>query len=224
MKKSSCLILLLWAVVFPVASRAQSQSPLFRAVAFYSTDTEGDHVLFAQDALKFFSSLANKDNFIFDSTTDWQNLNANYLRNYQLVLWLNGSPTDPEQRSAFERYMRSGGAWLGFHASGYNDKDTHWPWYVDFLGGAVFYANSWPPLPAQLVWMTAHIQPLTPCPISTSLLRTSGISGSPVRASTRMSACFSRLIAATTRWDSKIFSRPAISPSHGPTANSKWSI
>ena len=77
MKTSPCLILLLLAAVFPVVSRAQT--PLFRAVAFYSTDTEGDHVLFAQDALKFFSSLANKDNFIFDSTTDWRNLNANYL-------------------------------------------------------------------------------------------------------------------------------------------------
>ena len=47
--------------------------------------------------------------------------------------------------------MEAGGAWLGFHAAGYNDKDTTWPWYVDFLGGAVFHINSWPPLPAKLV-------------------------------------------------------------------------
>ena len=25
-----------------------------------------------------------------------------------------------------------------------------WPWFVDFLGGAVFYSNNWPPLPAKL--------------------------------------------------------------------------
>jgi len=149
MTKSFATLLLLLALVFPAVIFAQS--PQFRAVAFYSTDTETDHVLFAQDALKFFGSLAQKDNFVFDSTTDWRNLNETYLKNYQLVLWLNGSPSDPAQRRAFENYMRSGGAWLGFHAAGYNDKDTGWPWYVDFLGGAVFYTNSWPPLPAKLL-------------------------------------------------------------------------
>lgn len=38
---------------------------------------------------------------------------------------------------------------MGFHAAGYNDESTHWPWFVQFLG-AVFYGNSWPPLPAKL--------------------------------------------------------------------------
>lgn len=47
--------------------------------------------------------------------------------------------------------MEMGGAWLGFHAAGYNDKDTNWPWFVDSLGGAVFHINSGPPLPAKLV-------------------------------------------------------------------------
>ena len=32
--------------------------------------------------------------------------------------------------------MEAGGAWMGFHAAGYNDKDTGWLWFVDFLGGA----------------------------------------------------------------------------------------
>jgi type 1 glutamine amidotransferase len=68
-----------------------------------------------------------------------------------VVLWLNEFPHTGEQRRAFERYMEHGGAWLGFHVSAYNDKDTHWPWFVDFLGGAVFYNNSWPPLPAKLI-------------------------------------------------------------------------
>lgn len=50
----------------------------------------------------------------------------------------------------FEHYMENGGGWIGFHVAGYNDKDTHWAWLVDFLGGAVFYGNNWPPLPAKL--------------------------------------------------------------------------
>ena len=40
---------------------------------------------------------------------------------------------------------------MGFHVAGYNDKTTNWPWFVNFLGGAVFYKNNWPPLPAKLI-------------------------------------------------------------------------
>ncbi len=83
--------------------------------------------------------------------------------------------------------MQRGGAWLGFHAAGYNDKDTNWPWFVDFLGGAVFHINSWPPLPARLV-----IDDPSPPGRSrnsrrtSNLPRMSGMSGSRARGSTRM--------------------------------------
>lgn len=132
-------------------SAASDQEPRFHVLAFYSADVEFDHVQFAEDALKFFAAIAPKDNFSFDTTTQWEKLNDADLSGYQLVVWLNGSPANPEQRRAFERYVEKGGAWMGFHAAGYNDKDTNWPWYVDFLGGAVFHINSWPPLPAKLV-------------------------------------------------------------------------
>jgi type 1 glutamine amidotransferase len=46
--------------------------------------------------------------------------------------------------------MERGGGWLGFHIASYNDSDTQWPWFVRFLGGAVFYGNNWPPLPAEV--------------------------------------------------------------------------
>ena len=122
----------------------------FKALAFYSDKTEGDHVQFAQDAVKFLTELAAREHFTLETTTRWEDLNDERLKTCQLVIWLNESPTKAEQRSAFERYIKQGGAWLGFHAAGYNDKDTNWPWFVDFLGGVVFYINSWPPLPAQL--------------------------------------------------------------------------
>jgi YVTN family beta-propeller protein len=150
-------IAVLLSVLSVTACLAQSPnlpsppSTQFHVVAFYSSTTEPDHVQFAEGALKFFTALAARSNFTFDSTTDWANLNPSYLKNYQVVLWLNESPTDPGQRLAFQHYIEGGGAWLGFHAAGYNDKDTNWPWYVDFLGGAVFHINSWPPLPARLL-------------------------------------------------------------------------
>ncbi len=147
----------LFSIVAISTGTAQSPQPesggkaQFNVLAFYSPNAEPDHVQFAEGALKFFSALASKDNFIFDSTSDWANLNDSYLKKYQLILWLNESPNTAEERLAFQHYMENGGAWLGFHSSGYNDKDTNWPWFVEFLGGAVFEINSWPPLPARLV-------------------------------------------------------------------------
>lgn len=136
-------------ITFPGALNAQQ--PHFRVLAFYSPSVEFDHVQFAESALTFFDALAAKDHFTFESTTRWGDLNSENLKKYQLVIWLTDSPTNSEQRQAFQQYMDAGGAWLGFHAAGYNDKDTNWQWYVDFLGGAVFDMNSWPPLPAKLV-------------------------------------------------------------------------
>jgi len=129
---------------------ALAQPTRFKALAFYSETTEPDHVQFARDAVKFLRACAGREQFIVDATTKWEDLNDEQLKSYQLVNWLNGSPATAEQRSVFERYMQHGGAWLGFHAAAYNDQDTNWPWFVDFLGGAVFYSNSWPPLPARL--------------------------------------------------------------------------
>ena len=126
-------------------------APRARVLAFYATNVESDHVEFANQALQFFSGQARQHHFQFDSTTRWEDLNAQNLARYQVVLWLNDSPHTATTRDAFERYMTGGGAWLGFHVTGYNDKDTHWPWFVNFLGGAVFYSNNWPPLPAKLV-------------------------------------------------------------------------
>jgi uncharacterized protein len=150
MKSYSVLLLLLLAVLCS-AIPSGAQQTRFKVLAFYSTDVEPDHVQFAEAALKFFAARAASDNFIFDSTTDWEHMNDTYLKAYQVVVWLNNSPTKEEQRRSFQRYMENGGAWLGFHFSGYNDKDTNWPWFVDFLGGAVFHINSWPPLPAKLI-------------------------------------------------------------------------
>jgi uncharacterized protein len=129
---------------------ALAQQIRFKVLAFYSESTEPDHVQFARDAVEFLSTCAAKEHFTIDATTRWDDLNDKRLKDYQLVIWLNELPATAEQRSAFERYIQHGGAWLGFHAAGYNDQHTNWPWFVDFIGGAVFYINSWPPLPAQL--------------------------------------------------------------------------
>ncbi len=145
------LLLFLLMAIFFASLHTSAQQTRFRVLAFYSENTEPDHVQFAQQAVTFLRERAASEHFTFEATTQWQDLNDERLKNCQLVIWLNASPTKAEQRNAFERYMQHGGAWLGFHAAAYNDKDTDWPWFVDFLGGTVFHTNSWPPLPARLM-------------------------------------------------------------------------
>ncbi|MGC3943704.1 MAG: ThuA domain-containing protein [Chryseolinea sp.] len=130
---------------------ANAQSPRFKVAAFYSTKGEMDHVDFAKDGLYFFDLIAGQQHFTFDATTDWTNLNDDYLANYDVVIWLNDFPQTDEQRQAFERFIARGGAWLGCHVSAFNLPDSKWKWFNEFLGGAYFSSNNWPPLPAKVV-------------------------------------------------------------------------
>jgi uncharacterized protein len=143
----------IFALLVTSAIAFAQQVPL-HVLAFYSTDQERDHVMFAEEAVQFFTNNAKKDNLDFQWTTNWNDLNSSRLKGVQIVLWLNDSPHTKPQQAAFEQYMRGGGGWLGFHFAAYNDEGTHWPWFVDFLGGGVFYGNNWPPLPATL---TRHL-------------------------------------------------------------------
>jgi len=150
MKRCFPAILLCLVVMFASTATFGEQAS-FKVLAFYSTKVEPDHVLFAQGALKFFSDIAAKNDFTFDSTSNWEDMNDSNLGKYQVVVWLNDRPSKAEQKLAFQKYIESGGAWLGFHVAAYNDKDSNWAWFVDFLGGGVFHTNSWPPLPAKLI-------------------------------------------------------------------------
>lgn len=128
-----------------------AQQPAFHVLAFYTDKGEPDHIDFAKQALAFYAELAKKEHFAFEATTHWEDLNAEKLKNVEVVIWVNDFPAKVEHRVAFETYMKNGGGWLGFHVSAYNDADTHWPWLLEFLGGGVFYGNNWPPLPAKLI-------------------------------------------------------------------------
>lgn len=67
-----------------------------------------------------------------------------------LAFFTTGGETD--HRGAARRlppYMQGGGAWLGFHVSGFSSDA--WPWYRnDFLGGVGFVASNWPSLPGRV--------------------------------------------------------------------------
>ncbi|MEU8271738.1 ThuA domain-containing protein [Sphaerisporangium sp. NPDC049002] len=145
-------LLALFAVVFgltviPAAGGAQAAiAPSFKVLAFYNGTWDAAHINFVQEANRWFPQVAAQNNFSYTATNNWDQLNAGNLQQYQVVLFLDDLPQTAAQRSAFEQYMRNGGAWMGFHVSAFNTDPQTWPWYHNqFLGTGAFRSNTWGP-------------------------------------------------------------------------------
>ena len=134
---------------------AQNSSPKFKVIAFYTAKNDQAHISFVHEANKRFPELAAEYNFAYDSTSNWNNLNAEYLSHYQVVIFLDTRPEDPAQRAAFQKYMENGGGWMGFHFSAFaltpSDVNANWDWYHNiFLGSGQYVSNTWRPTAAVL--------------------------------------------------------------------------
>ena len=136
-------------------SAAQSLAPKFNVIAFYTGRNDLAHISFVHEANQWFPKMAAKYNFVYDCTTNWSQLNAEYLSHFQVVLFLDTRPDDPSQRLAFQKYMEEGGAWMGFHFAGFaltpSEYPQNWEWYHDqFLGSGEYVSNTWRPTSAIL--------------------------------------------------------------------------
>lgn len=127
-----------------------AKQPRFKALLVYSDTAEPAHVEFANDAIDFFKRLTVGDGWILDVSNTFAGYDYERLKEYNTLIVINISPAPGAEREAFEEYMENGGGWLGFHAAGYNDASTHWPWFNAFLGCGTFYCNNWPPQPVLL--------------------------------------------------------------------------
>ncbi len=136
-------------------TNAQSNGASFKVIAFYTAKQDLAHISFVHEANKWFPKIAKEYNFIYDSTNDWSNLNASFLSQYKVVLFLDTRPEDSLQRLAFEAYMKNGGAWMGFHFSAFaltaSDYPQNWDWYHnEFIGAGQYKSNTWRPTSAIL--------------------------------------------------------------------------
>src|SRR3978361_2197350 len=86
---------------FVMAATAQQNKAGFHVVAFYTAKEDLAHISFVHEANKWFSAMAAQYNFVYDSTNDWNNLNAAFLLHYQVVLFLDTRPGSTAQRDAF---------------------------------------------------------------------------------------------------------------------------
>ncbi|MDQ6871377.1 MAG: ThuA domain-containing protein [Gemmatimonadota bacterium] len=135
--------------------RVNSITPEFRVIAFFTGKEDQAHISFLHEAEQWFPEIAAKYNFSFDTTSNWDNLNSEFLSRYQVVVFLDTRPEKPAQRAAFQSYMEHGGAWMGFHFSGFaltpSVYPANWDWYHNtFLGSGSYVSNTWRPVSAVL--------------------------------------------------------------------------
>lgn len=151
-----CLRIFLLALLLLSKQHAEAQAqPTFKAVAFYTGKEDQAHISFMHEAHRFFSSLAKKHHFVYDSMNDWSNMNDRFLSDYQVVILLDTRPETKEARAAFEKFMKNGGAYMGFHFAGFaltpSDFPQDWDWYHNtFLGSGSWVSNTWRPTSAFL--------------------------------------------------------------------------
>src|SRR5687768_11336674 len=112
LKIGCCVLIMLFLVDMETL---QGQTRSFNVIGFYTAKNDQAHISFVQEANKWFHKMGQEHQFIYDSTSNWNNLNASFLKPYQVVLFLDTRPENAAHREAFKTYIENGGAWMGFH-------------------------------------------------------------------------------------------------------------
>jgi uncharacterized protein len=152
-KRAAALCLAGFCFVASISS--QRSTPPFHVISFYTGKNDQAHISYVHEANRWFKKASAQYGFEYDSTNNWNNMNPGFLAKYQVVIFLDTRPDLPDQRSAFEKYMELGGAWMGFHFAGFaltpSDYPQNWDWYHNqFLGSGEYKGNTWRPTTAVL--------------------------------------------------------------------------
>jgi cytochrome c len=78
--------------------------------------------------------LGSENGFTVDETEDAGRFSDAILARYKAIVFINttGDILDRDQKAAFERYVRSGGGFVGIHSA--SDTEYQWPWYGQLVG------------------------------------------------------------------------------------------
>ncbi len=101
---------------------------------------------------------ARKTGIEVDTTKDASKFTVENLKRYKAVVFLNttGNVLDACQQVAFEKYIQSGGGFVGIHAAA--DTEYDWPWYGKMVGG---YFKSHPHIQHAVINVTDREHPST---------------------------------------------------------------
>lgn len=87
------------------------------------------------DGIAAIEKLGAENGFEVDKTDNAEDINEDNLTKYAAVIWLSttGDVLNQYQEADFERYIQSGGGYVGIHAAA--DTEYEWGWYGKLVGG-----------------------------------------------------------------------------------------
>ncbi len=111
---------------------AESGDPRFNVLVF--SKTAGFRHDSIPQGIAAIEALGAEHRFAVDSTEDASRFSDAALPRYQVIVFLNttGDIFDAGEKAAFERYIRSGGGFVGIHSA--SDTEYGWPWYGRLVG------------------------------------------------------------------------------------------
>ncbi|HEX9535442.1 MAG TPA: ThuA domain-containing protein [Stellaceae bacterium] len=120
------------AVPLHRTAAAESADPRFTVLVFSKT-TGFRHDSIPQ-GIAAIEMLGTEHGFAVDGTEDAARFSDVALARYKVVVFLNttGDILDAGEKAAFERYVRSGGGFVGIHSA--SDTEYGWPWYGRLVG------------------------------------------------------------------------------------------
>jgi cytochrome c len=126
-------MLLLVALVLLSSCNKRSGNP--KVLVF--SKTAGFYHESIVDGIAAIQKMGAENGFDVDTTTNAEMFNEENLSQYATVIWLSttGDVLNHYQEADFERYIQSGGGYVGVHAA--TDTEYHWGWY-NRLAGAYF--------------------------------------------------------------------------------------
>ena len=127
-------LLFVGSFLLPSCSHHPSGPP--RILVF--SKTMGFHHESITDGNAAILQLGAANQFDVDTTTDATRFVDDSLKQYAAVVFLSttGNVLDYRQRVALERYIQSGGGFVGIHAAA--DCEYDWHWYGRMVGGYFF--------------------------------------------------------------------------------------
>jgi cytochrome c len=111
---------------------AESTQPRFAVLVFSKTSAFRHDSI--PDGIAAIQTLGAENGFAVDSTVDAARFTDAELARYKVVVFLctTGDILDTDQKAAFERYIRSGGGFVGIHSA--SDTEYQWAWYGRLVG------------------------------------------------------------------------------------------
>ena len=130
----SAPLLFLTVLLFVGAFLACDQSDRPQRILVF-TKTAGYRHESIEPALAILRKLGRDEKFEIFHTEDADKFTDNYLKTFSAVVFLSttGDVLNNAQQVAFERYIQSGGGFVGVHAAA--DTEYDWPWYGKLVGG-----------------------------------------------------------------------------------------